>query len=136
MNVVETEWWTMALAPEWWADVEEDGTVLVADEDDVGCLEMTTLHKTDGDLGQAELRQIAAAESPAAAGWQAVTCGDFAGWSTRFIEEDAAVREWYLAAHGLLLFVSYSCDSDNRGMDDAAVDALLDTLALSEPAPG
>jgi hypothetical protein len=136
MNVVETEWWTMALAPEWWADVEEDGTVLVADEDDVGCLEMTTLHKTDGDLGQAELRQIAAAESPAAAGWQAVNCGDFAGWSTRFIEEDAAVREWYLAAHGLLLFVSYSCDSDNRGMDDAAVDALLDTLALSEAAPG
>lgn len=136
MNVLETEWWTMALAPEWWADVEEDGTVLVADEDDVGCLEMTTLHKTDGDLGQAELRQIAAAESPAAAGWQAVNCGDFAGWSTRFIEEDAAVREWYLAAHGLLLFVSYSCDSDNRGMDDAAVDALLDTLALSEAAPG
>ena len=136
MNIVETEWWSMALAPEWWADVEEDGTVLIADEDDVGCLEMTTLHKTDGDLGQAELRQIAAAESPAASGWQAVTCGDFAGWSTRFIEEDAAVREWYLAAHGLLLFVSYSCDSDNRGMDDAAVDALLDTLALSEAAPG
>ena len=47
MDVVETEWWTMALAPEWWADVEEDGTVLVADEDDVGCLEMTTLHKAD-----------------------------------------------------------------------------------------
>ena len=69
MNVVETEWWSMALAPEWWADVEEDGTVLVADEDDVGCLEITTLHKQDGALEQAELKYIAETESPGAAAW-------------------------------------------------------------------
>jgi hypothetical protein len=28
----------------------------------------------------------------------------------------------------MLLFITYSCDLDNRGMDDAAVDELLDTL--------
>ena len=71
MDVVETEWWTMALAPEGWADVEEDGTVLVADEDDVGCLEMTTLHKTDGQLTPAELKQIAVTESPSVPAWKA-----------------------------------------------------------------
>ncbi|MEZ5556783.1 hypothetical protein [Haliea sp.] len=134
MDVVETEWWTMALAPEWWADVEEDGTVLVADEDDVGCLEMTTLHKTDGQLTPAELKQIAVTESPSVPAWKAVNCGDFRGFTASFSEAEAAVREWYLASGGLLLFVSYSCDLDNRGMDDAAVDALLDTLARSAPA--
>lgn len=132
MNVVETEWWSMALAPEWWADVEEDGTVLVADEDDVGCLEITTLHKEEGTLEQAELQRIAATESSAAPAWDAVHCGDFRGWRASFAEGEAAVREWYLAAGGLLLFVSYSCNQDNRGMDDAAVDALLDTLVRSE----
>tara|TARA_R110000772_G_scaffold236733_2_gene348537 strand:- start:5299 stop:5709 length:411 start_codon:yes stop_codon:yes gene_type:complete len=134
MDVVETEWWTMALAPEWWADVAEDGTVLVADEDDVGCLEITTLHKTDGQLTPAELKQIAATESPSVPAWKAVNCGDFRGFTASFSEAEAAVREWYLASGGLLLFVSYSCDRDNRGMDDAAVDALLDTLARSAPA--
>jgi hypothetical protein len=108
--------------------------VLVADEDDVGCLEITTLHKTDGQLTPAELKQIAATESPSVPAWKAVNCGDFRGFTASFSEAEAAVREWYLASGGLLLFVSYSCDRDNRGMDDAAVDALLDTLARSAPA--
>ncbi|MEQ9395214.1 hypothetical protein [Haliea sp.] len=128
MNVLETEWWSMALAPEWWADTDEDGTILVGDEDDVGCLEITTLHKEQGAFDARELLRIAEEESAAPQRWQKTSCGDFSGWQATFAEEDAAVREWYLAAGSVLLFVSYSCDADNRGMDDAAVDALLDTL--------
>ncbi|MEQ9463478.1 MAG: hypothetical protein RJQ10_07435 [Haliea sp.] len=135
MNVLETEWWSMALAPEWWADVAEDGTVLVGDEDDVGCLEITTLHKEQGAFDSRELLRIAEAESSAPQRWQKATCGDFSGWQAAFTEEGAAVREWYLAAGSLLLFVSYSCDLDNRGMDDAAVDALLDTLVAVDAGP-
>lgn len=130
MNVLETEWWSMALAPEWWADTDEDGTILVADEDDVGCLEITTLHKEQGAFDAPELLRIAEEESAAPQRWQKAGCGDFSGWQATFVEEDAAVREWYLAAGSVLLFVSYSCDADNRGMDDAAVDALLDTLVV------
>ena len=28
MNMLETEWWTMAIPPEWWADSEEDSIVV------------------------------------------------------------------------------------------------------------
>jgi len=28
----------------------------------------------------------------------------------------------------LLLFITYSCEDENRGMDDSAVDEILDTL--------
>ncbi len=135
MNVLETEWWSMALAPEWWADVEEDGTVLVGDEDDVGCLEITTLHKERGVFDDRELLRIAQTESAAPQQWQKAVCGDFSGWQAGFAEEDAAVREWYLGAGSLLLFVSYSCDLDNQGMDDAAVDALLETLVAVDADP-
>ena len=45
-------------------------------------------------------------------------------------KEDAAIREWYVADGPMLLFITYSCDEENRGMDDAAVDELLDTLLL------
>lgn len=128
MTVLETDWWTMALAPEWWAEMEDD-TVLVGDEDGVGCLEFNTLIKEDGDFAPGEVAAIAGDESPAVSDWRPVNRGDFSGLVASFSEDDAAVREWYLASGEVLLFVSYSCDSENRGMDDAAVDALLDTLA-------
>ncbi len=129
MNVLETEWWTLLVPPEWWAEAEED-SILVGDVDDVGCIEISTLHKKTGEFSEAELRAIAEEESPAGVQWQVVTCGDLAGLQASFVEEDAAIREWYLASGGLMLFITYSCDEDNRGMDDAAVDEILDTLHL------
>lgn len=128
MTVLETEWWNMALAPEWWAEMEDD-TVVVGDEDGVGCLEFSTVLKEAGAFSDSELRDIAAAESPSVKGWNPVQRGDFSGVVASFLEDGIAVREWYLAAGQVLLFVSYSCEVENRGMDDAAVDALLDTLA-------
>ena len=133
MNVLETEWWTLAVPPEWWADSEED-SILVGDRDDVGCIEISTLHKDEGEFDQGTLADIAAAESEHSPDWRQVTLGEFSGLTRSFIEEDAAIREWYVASGAMLLFITYSCDEDNGGMDDAAVDELLDTLMLVEPA--
>ena len=133
MNVLETEWWTLAVPPEWWADSEED-SILVGDRDDVGCIEISTLHKDEGEFEQSVLADIAAAESEQSLDWRQATLGEFSGLTRSFIEEEAAIREWYVANGSMLLFITYSCDEDNGGMDDAAVDELLDTLMLVEPA--
>ena len=130
MNVLETEWWTMALPPEWWADSEED-SILIGDRDDVGCIEISTLHKQEDMFNGAEVLGIAADESTGEANWQKVRLGDFTGVARNFVEEGAAIREWYLANGAMLLFITYSCDEENRGMDAAAVDQLLDTLQLA-----
>ena len=129
MNVLETEWWTLAVPPEWWADTEED-SILIGDRDDVGCIEISTLHKEQGDFAQDELQSIAAAESEMALDWRKFTLGDFVGLQGAYVEEGTAIREWYVSNGSILLFITYSCDEDNRGMDDAAVDELLDTLQL------
>ena len=129
MNVLQTEWWTMALPPEWWADTEED-SILVGDRDDVGCIEITTLHKEEGEFGLTEAMEIARSESSQSLDWSKVSLGDFEGVSSQFVEEGAAIREWYVVRRGMLLFITYSCEEDNSGMDDAAVDELLDTLTL------
>ena len=131
MNVLETEWWTMALPPEWWADTEED-SILVGDRDDVGCIEISTLHKEQGEFDLAEAAEIARSEATLALEWNKISLGDFEGVVSQFVEEGAAIREWYVVRRGMLLFITYSCDEDNRGMDDAAVDELLDTLTLVE----
>ena len=132
MNVLETEWWTLALPPEWWADAEDD-SILVGDRDDVGCIEISTLHKEQGSFDSAELRGIAEGESSQAIDWKSVSLGDFSGVVGGYLDDGVAIREWYVASGAIMLFITYSCDEENRGMDDAAVDEILDTLLLVQP---
>ncbi|MFK8047873.1 MAG: hypothetical protein AB8B81_05510 [Halioglobus sp.] len=129
MNVLETEWWTMAVPPEWWAEAEED-SILVGDRDDVGCIEFSTLHKEAGEFSQAELEAIARAEAEQELSWDSVKLGEFFGVRSAFRDDGAAIREWYVANGSVLLFITYSCDEDNAGMDDSAVDELLGTLMV------
>ena len=130
MNVLETEWWTMVVPPEWWAEAQED-SILVGDQDDVGCIEISTLHKESGEFDSATILGIAEAESEEPVDWASVQLGEFSGVRAQFVVEDSAIREWYVAHGALMLFITYSCDEDNAGMDDAAVDELLDTLVLT-----
>ena len=58
MNSVETEWWTLSLPPEWWAEREGDA-VLIGDRDDVGYMEITTLLRDEGAFTAAEVESIA-----------------------------------------------------------------------------
>ena len=39
----------MAIPPEWWADSEEE-SILVGDRDEVGCIEISTLHRDTGEF--------------------------------------------------------------------------------------
>lgn len=131
MNILETEWWSLAVPPEWWAELEEE-SILVGDHDDVGCIEITTLHKESGEFDAQTLKNIAVDEAEQDVSWSSATLGDFRGVVGSYLEEDVAIREWYVANGGMMLFITYSCDEENRGMDDAAVDELLDTLMLAE----
>ena len=129
MNVLETEWWSCALPVEWWAEAEDE-TILIGDQDDVGCIEISSLFKEQGTFARDEVAAIARGESPDISSWESVALGDFPGVTGRLVEEDAAIREWYVAADNVLLFITYSCELENDRMDDAAVDEILDTLML------
>ncbi len=129
MNVLETEWWTLVLPPEWWADSQDD-SILVGDRDEVGCIEISTFHKEQGSFSPDNLQEIAEEGADGAHEWTPVTLGDFKGLAGHFVEEDAAIREWYLAQGPVMIFVTYSCDRENQGLDDASVDEILETLQL------
>ncbi len=131
-NVLETEWWTMELPLEWWAETEDE-SILIGDRDDVGCIEISTLHKERGKFDAAEVSAIAEEESESGQQWRPAKLGDFSGVGASFVEEGAAIREWYVAAGPMLLYITYSCDLEQRGLDDAAVDEILATLAPSSP---
>lgn len=127
MNVLETEWWSVVLPPEWWAEAEEE-SILIGDRDGVGSIEISTLHKEAGDVDPDTLREIAESTSEQNVDWGFSRLGEFSGLEAGYVREGAAIREWYVACGALMLFITYSCDEENRGLDAAAVDELLDTL--------
>jgi hypothetical protein len=129
VNILETQWWSMCLPPEWWAEQDEE-SILVGDCDDVGCIEISTLVRDDGEFSSPEVREIASQQHEIAPQWEAVNVASMDGLYASFIEEDTAVREWYLGAGKFLIFISYSCALENRNMDDSAVNEILATLVV------
>ena len=132
MNILETEWWSIGVPPEWWAEREED-SIVIGDRDDVGAIEISTLRKDEGEFSQQELEALASENGEPAWDWTACRIGPFQGVCCQYQEEGDAVWEWYLGSGPLLLFVTYSCDIDNSGLDLAAVEEILQTLSLVAP---
>lgn len=131
MNMLETEWWSIGVPPEWWAEREED-SIVIGDRDDVGSIEISTLRKESGTFSASEVERIARENGETAWRWSACTAGAFAGVGCHYVEEQDAVWEWYLACGPVLLFITYCCAIDNIGLDLAAVEEILETLAPVE----
>jgi len=131
VNILETDHWCLMLPSEWQAENEDD-IIRIVDRDEVGEIEITTLHKQSGKVMPGEIQTLAREESPEVPKWEAATAGAFSGVSGRYTEDGAAVREWYLGSDSLLLYVTYVCDEDDAGLDDASVDELLGTLVVGD----
>ena len=131
MNVLETDHWCLLLPTEWHADNEDD-VVRIVDTDEVGELEITTLCKATGLVTADEVASMAHAESPEIAVWTPTTVGAFSGVYGTFQEDDAHIREWYVAAGQVLLYITYICDVTDAGMDDAAIDDILSTMVVGD----
>jgi hypothetical protein len=120
------------MLPSEWQAENEDDIIRIVDQDEVGEIEITTLHKQSGKVMPGEIQTLAREESPEVPKWEAATAGAFSGVSGRYTEDGAAVREWYLGSDSLLLYVTYVCDEDDTGLDDASVDELLGTLVVGD----
>lgn len=130
MKHLHTDRWSLDLPPEWRASRVEEG-IQIVDEDEVGVIEITTLCRAEGEFSAAEVARIAAENDASQRHLGEVQRGDFRGLGSRFQDAGSVGREWYVAAGDVLLFITYSCDVQQAGLDDAAVDQILDTLRLS-----
>jgi hypothetical protein len=125
MSVLESQWWMMELPEEWQAS-QEDEMIIIADQDGVGEIAITTLEKEDGEVDDNDLQQFIEGLGQG----KQVEVSGLGGYYFEYREEGDALREWYLGADNLLVLITYACDAENAGMDDSAVDEILSTLAL------
>ena len=129
MRAVESQWWIIELPEEWEAEQDEE-TIIISDEDGVGDIEITTLEKESGDVSDAELKDYTADLQKQFGEGKPVTVAELQGYYFSYLQAGDAVREWYLRCDKLLLLITYSCDEDNKGMDDGAVDDILSTIYI------
>lgn len=132
MNFIETDWWVMALPPEWQAEQDEEA-ILVSDEDGVGTISLLVFVMEPGQsAGDAAKELIKGAGLNAGQG-KAVTLADCPGQYFELVDDGEFVREWYLTAGEIVLLVSYCCDEDNAVLDREIVDQILATLQIGAP---
>ena len=61
MNILETDHWCLMLPSEWQAENDDD-IIRIVDQDEVGEIEITTLHKQSGKVMPAEIQDMAREE--------------------------------------------------------------------------
>ena len=77
MKVLETGDWSLLLPAEWYAERESD-SILVADRDGIGCLQISELRRDSGGGQEAALQDDLTAVKALLdedCDWQRVTCG-------------------------------------------------------------
>lgn len=130
MRILETEWWMLQLPDEWQAEQDEE-TVVIGDEDGVGEIAITTLCKeAENPVTAEELLEYSSDVAQQHGHGEDTQIGETTGIYYHYRDGDESVREWYLRHGNLLLLVTYCCALENSGMDDAAVDEILDTILL------
>lgn len=135
MREIETDWWFLVLPDEWRSE-QDDDTILVFDQDELGCISLSTLEAESGKAAEEEdlkqlLNEIAYRESD---GKVCQVAEDWRGWVFDTLEDGDFIREWFLIGGGHILLISYSCAEEDKGMDISVVEQILDSLRLKEEA--
>lgn len=128
MQEIESDFWFIAL-PQQWQTEQEDDSILIFDEDQLGCICLTSLESDTGRPDQAGLERLIAEVGLALNSGRRCEIGDaWQGWEFETVEDGDYIREWYLLGPDHLLLVTYSCAEEDQTMDRSAVDEILDSL--------
>lgn len=122
--------WALTLAPGWIGRGEDDAEVLYHPQG-AGALRISAARKEDA-VTDEDLTGFAAQHPEEGARTEAVECGRFQGFRYEIEGENVLVRQWFLRAGELALFLTYNCSLEHAGEDDEALTGMLDTLSPVE----
>lgn len=123
------ETWSLVVPPNWRAWHDTECATLVADEE-IGALQISAAFK-DTDVTDDDLREFASDHLEAGAKSRPVSVGEFVGFEICCGDDDTFWRQWYLRNGQQMLFVTYNCALESRGIEDTAVASALNSLSAS-----
>ena len=119
--------WHLTLAPSWQASDDED-CISIARLEGLGALQISAARNYAENVTDGDLADFAADHLEAGAIARPVTLGDFSGIAIRYGADGIHWRQWFLRHGPIALCVTYNCAEADRGIEDAAVDRMLDSL--------
>jgi hypothetical protein len=120
--------WGIVLADEWEAESEED-CVTLYHPDGVGALQISGFRKeSDGEVTRSDLLGFATVDAETQNHLAERRCGDFTGFELAYSSEGTFWRKWWLASGRTMLFVTYNADLEHEGVEQEAVNAMMESL--------
>lgn len=121
--------WSLVVPDGWLASDDEECVTLVASHE-VGALQISAAFK-DTEIVDSDLRDFAAEHLDAGAKPRPTEAGEFVGFEIAFGDDERFWRQWFLRNGHQLLFVTYNCDPDSRGVEDGPIRSALASLVAS-----
>ena len=118
--------WSLQLLEGWQGQIDES-CVTVSSGQDIGVLQMSAAIKPT-QVTDADLYDFAFEPIREGAKTKEVKFGAFVGFEFMFSVDNDFFRVWFLRHERQVLFVTYICDTKQRGVEDDDIQKMLATL--------
>ena len=125
------ETWSLVV-PDGWRAWHDDECATLVGGGEIGVLQISAAFK-DAEVSDTDLRGFAAEHLEAGAKPRLIKAGDFVGFEIAFSDQERFWRQWYLRNGRQMLFVTYNCGLESRGVEDGPVGATLASLVANLP---
>ena len=125
----KSAWWSVELPDDWEAEPDED-CVTFTSERGVGALQISAYRRDDEIITDEELLDFAEDEIVEGTNLISVSFGEFVGLETSFFAGESFWRKLWLRSGSFLLFVTYTCASEERTVETEGVSRILNGLSL------
>jgi len=121
-----TETWALVV-PDGWRAWHDDECATLVGAGEIGALQISAAFK-DSEVVDTDLREFAAEHLEKGARLRATDAGDFVGFEIAFNDHERFWRQWYFRSGRQMLFVTYNCGLESRGVEDRPIRAALRSL--------
>ncbi len=127
MNTYNSKWWSTNY-PSSWVSEEEKDCHSFYNNDGVGALQVSAYKKENGEVNNSELISFIEGYTPSDISLEQIYSGDFQGFYCHFISDEEYWKYWILKAGGLMLFITYNCAEDDKGIEDQEIDIITKNI--------
>lgn len=132
MKRYESRYFSLSIPDAWHGEYdEEEDYDLFFHPDGPGELQISAvLH--DEPLGYEDLEEIAAEDIQGGARTEKTRCGDFSGFLFDYDVDEEYWCEWYLANGPVMLFITYTCPTEEEDQEMADIELIMGTLKAAQ----
>lgn len=123
--IFKSNWWTVEVPSGWKA--REDKNCVTLSNGPTNALQISAAAK-GAVITDEELLEFGRDRCPNDQAPQRVATKYFAGVHAEYVQDGISFREWWLSSGGLMLHVTYNCDSGERDTQRNVIERIVQSL--------